>query len=327
MDATIIQQAAERYGVSPEQLKPAAGGNFSAVYEFPRDGRDCILRITPPNEDIDYSSMQAILAWMDFLSARGAPVTRPLPSCKGRRIECIEQGETYLAAAFEKAPGILGEDLPFDRWTPALFQALGRAAGQMHAAARAYTPPAGLRLLPDWDIGSSYYRPVTRREPAHAAVFHAQVQAADQVRALPRDPSAYGLIHADFHGGNFFVDPAAEAVTIFDFDDCCYGWFAMDVAMNLFDMLVLYPGKDKEVFALRFLRSYLEGYRAANELPSVWLAQVPLFLKLLETGIFLQVYEMHDPADRDSWVGRFMQGRERRIECGCPYVDIHFETL
>ncbi len=327
MDASILSQAAERYGVRPDQLKPVHGGHFSAVYEFPYQGRACILRITPPNEHIGLPSLQSILAWMDFLADRGAPVTRPLASLQGHRIECLERCETYLAAAFEHAPGILAEDLPFEQWTPALYQALGRAAGQIHAAARAYSPAPGLRPLPTWERGSSYYRSGQPAGRAHKAVLLAHQKALAAVRALPRDPAAYGLIHADFHAANFFVDRAAGAITLFDFDDCCYGWFGMDVAMNLFDMLVLYPGQDKEVFALRFMRSYLAGYRDQQALDPFWLAQLPHFLKLLETSIYLEVQAGYDPSDHESWVGRFMQGRERRIEHHCPYVDLHFETL
>ncbi len=327
MDASILAQAAERYGVSPGQFKPVSGGNFSAVYEFPYRGSACILRITPPNEGIDYPTMRSILDWMGFLAAQGAPVTRPLPSPRGSSVECIPSGEVYLAAAFEKAAGVLGEALPFEQWTPALFQALGRAAGRLHAAARRYTPPAELRPLPGWDQGGSYFHPAGCGGAAQAAVLRAQAQALEHICGLPRCADCYGLIHADFHGGNFFVDPARQVVTVFDFDDCCYGWYAMDTAVILFDMLVLYPGRDKEVFALRFLRSYLEGYRAVSALDAFWLAQVPHFLKLLETSIYLDVLPLYDPCDRGSWVGRFMQGRRRRIEHGAPYVDIHFETL
>lgn len=327
MSKSVLQQAAELYGLAAGELKPALGGHFTAVYEFTRAGGRYILRITPPNEEIDLPSMQAILAWMDFLARQGAPVTRPILSPQGRLIECIEQDETYLAVVFEKATGMLAEELPFQQWSPALYRAVGRAAGKLHAVARTYTPPAGLLPRPQWDQGGSYYRPVAGCEPDQAAALYEQRKVLERVEALPRAADSYGLIHADFHYANFFVDPAKGTVTIFDFDDCCYGWFAMDTAMILFDLLVLYPHYDKEVFALRFLSSYLEGYRAESPLDAFWLAQLPHFLKLLETGIYLQVYRQHDPADSSSWVGRFMTGRKRRIEQGVPYVDIAFASL
>lgn len=36
-----------------------------------------------------------------------------------------------------------------------------------------------------------------------------------------------------------------KEITIFDFDDCVYGWFVMDIATLLFDILVVYQGAAK----------------------------------------------------------------------------------
>jgi hypothetical protein len=94
----------------------------------------------------------------------------------------------------------------------------------------------------------------------------------------------------------------------------------MDIAMNLFDLVVLYPGADKDEFAGRFLADYLKGYLAENLLDPFWLRQLPHFLKLLEIGIYAQVYRFYDPADQSSWVGKFMTDRKARLEHDIPYL-------
>ena len=44
------------------------------------------------------------------------------------------------------------------------------------------------------------------------------------------------------------------------------------------------------------------------------------FLKLLEIGIYIQVYDDYEPHDLDSWVGKFMAKRKYRLEHDIPYI-------
>ncbi len=324
-DAPFIDAAARRYGVTAADLAPMAGGHATHVYSFTHGGKACVLRITPPNGEIDLPAMRAILPWMHFLAAGGASVAAPVPSQNGHLIEPFEQdGQPYIAVAFERAPGIRGEELTFDQWNDALFARLGQTAGAMHALAKAYTPPSVELKRPAWDAATNCFHPTEPFPPSEAIVAEKQARIVEYVQALPKDADSYGLIHADLHGGNFFVDVATNTITVFDFDDCAYGWYVMDIAMSVFDMLVLYPGADREAFTTRFLQSYLRGYRAANTLSAFWLGQLPHFLKLLEIGVYAEVRTYYDPADTDSWVGRFMAHRKARIEHDVPYIDIDF---
>lgn len=327
-NAPFIDEAARRYGVAAADLAPMVGGHVTHVYSFTHGDKDCVLRITPPNEEIDLPAMHAILPWMHFLAEGGASVAAPVPSQNGHLIELIEQdGQTYIAVAFERAPGIRGEELTFDQWNDALFARLGQTAGKMHALARAYTPASADLKRPDWDVAGNCFHPLEPLPPSEAIVAEKQVRLFEVVQALPKDADCYGMIHADLHGGNFFVDVDTHTITVFDFDDCAYGWYGMDIAMSVFDMLVLYPGPDREAFTVRFLRSYLQGYRTENALSTFWLGQLPHFLKLLEIGVYAQVYAYYDPADTESWVGRFMANRKSRIEQDVPYIDLDFEHL
>jgi len=324
-NAPFIDEAARRYGVAAAALTPMVGGHVTHVYSFTRDGEDCVLRITPPNEEIDLRAMRAVLPWMRFLAEGGASVAAPVLSQNGNLIELIEQdGQIYIAVAFERAPGIRGEELTFDQWNDALFARLGQTAGKMHALAKVYTPPTIDLKRPDWDTYGNCFNPMEELPPSETLIAEKQARLFEVVQTLPKDADCYGMIHADLHGGNFFVDVDTNTITIFDFDDCAYGWYVMDIAMGLFDALVLYPGPDREAFALRFLRSYLQGYRAENAISAFWLGQLPHFLKLLEIGVYTQVHAYHDPADTESWVGRFMANRKYRIEHDVPYIDIDF---
>jgi Ser/Thr protein kinase RdoA (MazF antagonist) len=103
----------------------------------------------------------------------------------------------------------------------------------------------------------------------------------------------------------------------------------MDVAMALFDVLVLYnaPSEyESQNFALRFIASYLSGYRQENDLSTFWLRQIPRFLKLKELCIYATLIGHPDIELTDTWVGRFMCGRPERVANDIPYVDIDFTT-
>jgi Ser/Thr protein kinase RdoA (MazF antagonist) len=109
-----------------------------------------------------------------------------------------------------------------------------------------------------------------------------------------------------------------------------YGWFAMDVAMALFDVLVLYNAPSEEEnqrFTHRFLTSYLSGYRQENDLSTFWLSQIPRFLKLKELCIYATLINHPEIDQPDTWVGRFMRSRTEHVAKDIPYVDIDFTTL
>lgn len=324
---SILLQAARLYQTTPGDFKPLTGGNFSSVFGFTREGKDLILRITPPDEDLDEATLQASLAWVSYLVEKGASVAKPIPSTQGRLIETLPQkGESVLVTVFEKAQGVLGETLPFHAWDAELIEELGRVTGQMHAISRTYQPASSLRS-PEWDQSVNCYHPSEKLDPSQELVMQARDRIWEIMRSFSREPGGYGMIHGDLHQANLFIEPQQKVITVFDFDDCCYGWYAMDIAMTLFDMLVLYPGDRPGEFAKDFMQQYLRGYSTANTLDSKWICRLPDFLKLLETGLYTSVSPFAAESSPQSWVGRFMYGRRARIESGLPYVDLDFEKL
>mgnify|MGYP001766928397 CR=1 FL=1 len=100
----------------------------------------------------------------------------------------------------------------------------------------------------------------------------------------------------------------------------------MDLAVLLFDILVLYPGDDKGEYARKFMQSFLSGYLPENPLSGFWLEQIPLFLKLLEINIYDQVAKFY-PGESESWGMKFMPGRRERLEKDLPYVDLDFAAF
>jgi Ser/Thr protein kinase RdoA (MazF antagonist) len=325
LNKNVLKYAAECYGISTTQLQYLRGGHLNHVYGFTKDAKNYVLRITPPHNEVDIQALRAILQWMHYLATHGASVPRPIVSRHNQLIESVNSyGKSYLIVVFEKARGILSEELSFNQWNDELYQNLGRAVGKMHALAKRYIPPHNSFRRPDWDSMGNCFN-TQHNLDASRVVMHAQRKSTlKHIHTLPKDIDSYGLIHADLHFANFFVDLKKKTITIFDFDDCVYGWYVMDIAMLLFDVLVLYPGSDKEEFAIRFMKSLLTGYLTHNNITSFWMNQLPFFLKLLEIEIYAMVFKSYDPTDCDSWIGKFMPNRKQRIEADLPYVNVDF---
>jgi Ser/Thr protein kinase RdoA (MazF antagonist) len=228
----------------------------------------------------------------------------------------------WLAVAFTRAEGILSEELSLDQWDDGQFQMLGRSTGKMHAIARDYVP-SRKASYPDWEDAGNLFNHTVRNE---LWLKEKQSRVLEQIRSLPKSGDAYGLIHCDLHFGNFFVDVPGQKITVIDFDDCAYGWFVMDIAILLFDVLVLYTGNDRNEYGRHFLRNFLTGYLAEHPLARFWLEQLPPFLKLLEIDVYDMVAKSY-PDDADEWVMKFMSGRKERLEHDIPYMDLKLEEL
>ena len=327
MDANHLKEAAAFYGASLEDLQPASGGNASEVFFARLADKEFVLRLIPPNDEITYQTLQAVQAWVQYLGQSGGPAALPFPALDGQLVKKIisPQGEIAVCAV-EKAPGQRAETLPIKSWTAEILQAVGAAAGRMHRLAGSYQPASSELQRPLWDQIGTCFRPEPM-PPEQDPILEKYNQVLEKVSSLPRSPQDFGMIHADFHGANFFIEPSHNRITVFDFDDCCLGWYVMDISMSLFDSLVLYSGADRQAFAANYLKEFLKGYRREKPITTFWLEQIPNFLKLLEIGVYSQVYRYYDPQEPDSWVGKFMSGRRERILEDIPYIDLDFSAF
>ncbi len=326
MNETIVEYAARCYGVTRGELVPLSGGHWNAVYGFTRENQEYVVRITP--EQVDWDLQRGMVEWVRFLSNHHAPVAGPILSVNNRLIE-LRQSEDKCCTitAFEKAQGVLAEEWPMDRWSNHLSQEIGRAVGRMHALAKVYVPAEPALKRPEWDALGNCYTAGTRLDSTEAALAGKYQNLLDYVRILPRDQDTFGLIHGDLHFANLYLEPDTLRVTIFDFDDCAYGWYVMDTVLMLFDLLVLCEGPNAETFGARFMENNLKGYATENAVDRFGIRQLPHFLKLLELSIYAQVYKRYDPNDADPWVRKFMLNRRARIDNDIPYTKMDFEKL
>jgi Ser/Thr protein kinase RdoA (MazF antagonist) len=318
---TILEETLRRYGVTPDCAR-LLDGFESFMYEMERDSDAYILRI---GHSLRRSEMliQAEVDWINYLAAGGASVARAILSAQGRLVEAIDDGHgnQFLATAFVKArgqsPWVIG-------WTPELYETYGQLIGRMHALSQKYQPSNPAWQRPHWDdpelLDAERFFPAS-----DTSVRQKYRDLLAYLRALPRSSETYGLIHQDAHGTNFFVDEAGH-ITLFDFDDCAYSWYANDIAIVLFYMITNEP--DATAITRDFMPRFLRGYRRENRLDPIWLKEIPRFLKLREIDLYAVIHRSFDVNNIDNaWCAKFMDGRRTRIEGDVPYVEFDFESL
>jgi Ser/Thr protein kinase RdoA (MazF antagonist) len=82
-------------------------------------------------------------------------------------------------------------------------------------------------------------------------------QIKHQLQDFPKEPPFWGICWGDPHSGNAHFT-SDNQVTLFDFDQCGYGWRAFDIAK--FFQVALSDGVDKII-----REAFLKGYQSVQE--------------------------------------------------------------
>jgi amicoumacin kinase len=330
----VRDEAARRYGLSPAALTElTAFENF--VFEGENDeGDSVILRIShSTRRTIDYTLGE--VEFVRYLAAAAIPVASPLLSESGQFVERIElpedslasPGHYFVATAFERAEGIVFDDAPPLKerfWKSPLFRDLGRLFARLHNRAETYkvsNPRFKRQEWHEYDVVD-----IDRFAPAdELLVRECTARIIARLKALPKTPETYGLIHADLHMHNFCF--ANGKITAFDFDNAEYAWFVKDIAVLLFYVARDEPREHRDEAVAAFLPPFLEGYRELRRCDGAALAAIPDLLALQRSMNYALFHQYRDPAllDEDT-LGRWSRFR-RDIEAEVPVVQLDFERF
>ncbi|WP_375450343.1 phosphotransferase enzyme family protein [uncultured Devosia sp.] len=255
--------------------------NHSENHTFRIDtpsGQRFSLRVHRPGYQ-SRATIQSELAWLLALRHdTGLPVPCPIAGSDGKLLQSFSSDghEPRLAVLFAHVPG---QEPSASGDLAGLFAALGGFAARMHRHAMAWSRPPGFSrqvwsakhiLAPDGLWGD--WRTAPGVTPELSAVLD-RVDSAlrQQLAAYGTGADRFGLIHADMRLGNLLLDE--DRVTLIDFDDCGFCWFAYDfaAAISFHETRLAIP-------ALK--AAWLEGYSAIRPLPRADIAAMDTMVML-----------------------------------------------
>lgn len=320
--AGILNEFADKLGISIENIREI-GGFQNFVYEFQIEGHDYILRITHSSHRTE-SLITGELSFVTHLAESGVSAARPCCFQNGSLTETVRIGEYYFTGAvFSKAKG-QAPYLPESE--PAVWETFGELTGRLHRAGKNFEMPHGAERM-IWHK-NSYIRDFHKYVPKEDRLVHKRFNdLVAEIQKLPQTKASFGLLHGDISPGNFLMD-SEGGITLFDFDECEYGYFVSDIAIQLFYSIAVEPAnRTSTEFTEEFLRSFIKGYERENSFQHDWLGQLPLFLKLREFILFLAIKRSFSDLEMDDWCRSFMSGRKERLEQGVPFIDFDFAKL
>ncbi|GEM_PF-1925599 len=291
------------------------------VLRYTKNKKEYILKLTHS----DLRSPAYIMGELDFLNALrkgGVNAAVPVLSEAGNYAEVIEDknnpGEFFIAYAFERMKGRLAEEC---RLTSKLLYSWGKVMGEMHSLTKKYKVSNNAHKRKHWherNLIADYRGFIT---DGSESFFEGVERLVNKGKSYPENRNSYGLVHADMHRRNFFVDKGK--VNVFDFDDLEYHYFAYDIAVPLNG----YAKKDRKKARNGidfFMRNFMEGYYSANLLNRKWLEAMNDFLAIRRLYLISMLYQ----ADFKRWAPKSYKETIKRdmglIENGMPIAEVDF---
>jgi Ser/Thr protein kinase RdoA (MazF antagonist) len=148
---------------------------------------------------------------------------------------------------------------------------LGEIVAKIHSVSQTFRPQAKRQpLSPAYLVDESLAYlaavwPLPKRE--WQSLRDMGIQIKHQLQGLPLDPPYWGICWGDPHSGNVHFTEGNQP-TLFDFDQCGYGWRAFDVAKFL--QVSSQTGLSRQV-----REAFLKGYQARTPLTALELERLP----------------------------------------------------
>lgn len=269
----MAKKVLARYGLE-DALLTRLGGADNINFRVDAAAESFVLRLRKPGR-FDRATVTSELIWLSRLQS-DTPLVLPQPVTN-------EAGELVTGVTFDgEAPTLAtlmrwveGAIPPtVDALSPEHLANVGALMAHLHHHAQRFSVPQRFKR-PTYD--EAHFR--QRAEALSMALDRASLDRdemfgfrtrADQVithfAGLERTPEHFGLLHADFHSGNYVL--FGGEVRIIDFDRCGFGFYLFDLALALMELDEI----QREPF--------LQGYKAIKRLPAGYPSLIQGFLCL-----------------------------------------------
>lgn len=222
-----------------------------------------------------------------YLYENGSNVSNVFNSLNGNMVEeIIYDNHNFFICVFEKAKGTRFPDNGY-KYRKGVsiteyYYNCGKVLGKLHQLAKEYSPV--YRRHDHLDNYSVEY--IENLIPNSLSLVKEKLfELLNVVNKIDKNKESYGMIHSDYNDGNYCIDYETGNLTVYDFDESCFGWYMLDLAQlwtNGFGWAISESDSSKRKKIMdEYFDTILEGYRSETELSDLMLEKLPLFLKLL----------------------------------------------
>lgn len=267
-----------------------ASANF--VFIFCREGEEYYLRFNRSDErnkdDIDEE-----IKLLNYLNDKTSNIVKPVKSKEDNYVESFKTdlGE-YYAVVFA---GLKGRQYEVDDIDTRQYYMWGKSLGNLHKLMDARPHDINIKR----DSWKNHIEFIENNLPED------EIQAKKELKEVKRwsenleiTDENYGLIHFDFELDNLLWED--DKISILDFDDCSYYWYAADIAFALRDLF-----EDDIDLSDPNFKEFVKGYESKFKVDMEQLHDVPWFLRFHNLFTFTKLIrsiDMLDSTGNPSWL-------------------------
>lgn len=274
-------EAAPAFGLEPVEITLLSHSENVVCDVMLPDGPHLVMRLHRPGYNT-LDELRSEVGWVRSLREAGLPVPTAVPTVVGDHYATVDIGEERRhVGVVEWVAGRPIRDSPDADGDSVIahYSTIGTLSARIRSHSSSWTAPAGFTRR-RWDCdGFVGERPLWGRfwevealtGAQRALLASARDELRDELGALSTGPDRFGLIHADLHLGNVMAD--GDELTVIDFDDAGFGWFAYEMAVALHAV-------SDEPWYDGCRAALLEGYRAAHPLEDDEEAVIDAFITM-----------------------------------------------
>lgn len=276
------------------------------VYEVSLGQYPAILRLTDSRHRT-LPQVTSELHWIQHLHANGVPVAMPLTSMSGKLSHSEDHGDlTFLASMFTRSTGIQPTPADCRAMGGEFLLQMGAIVAKLHTCAETF---ASSEVIDRPSLAADdLLRNAHSYVPRISEFLAIEIERTEKwIQARSKGRESFGLIHADLHGRNLLLD--GTRVTVIDFDDCCFGWFAYDIAVAVnWAYPPDHPNWDRAV------QTFLSGYADVRPHGACSVKDVLEFVRVrLVQDYILTLQRLSDPNYPHDWLESRANALEERL--------------